>query len=414
MQDLDQTIVTPGKTIKFDHSNPLISNKTNDASGYVLLNDRYSQLVLQVKKVTSTLNYTSSNTTLYYINDAGVVASHNYGELDLTAQQNFNLVLDLSPNTLKDGCRGLVSITNNNWSSTLSITFGDVWLSNGRQYAANVSGDFVADDSFILDYSSDAACTSLDLSSVTSFSDEEMPQMANQNAVVYLKEGTNSEYHDAVIGDLCPLLSLRDDAGAFRPYRPFEAMKASFTCEIEGMRMLMLPFKAAIPQNVKAFSLTDETNSADPCFRMTMLEDSIPAYIPVAVEGDGEVAFFGEGEVSAFVSPLGDVLRGSFSAVPLYKGDYVLVQQEGKWGFAPLSSDMILHPFGAYAHVSSQNTFIPLSEDASGIRTVISEPSGQQESYYDMQGRRLLSKPSHSGLYIYRPADGKARKIWIE
>ncbi len=403
-----------GKTIKFDHSNPLISNKTNDASGYVLLNDRYSQLVMQVKKVTSTLNYTSANTTLYYINDEGTVTSHNYGELDLTAQQNFNLVLDLSPNTLKDGCRGLVSITNNNWSSTLSITFGDVYLSNGRQFAANVSGDFVADDSFILDYTSDEACTSLDLSSVTSFSDEDMPRMANQNAVVYLKEGVNSEYHNAVIGDWCPMLSLKDDAGAFRPYRPFEAARASFTCKIEGMRMLMLPFSAAIPQNVRAYSLTDETSSAEPCFRMTMLEDSIPAYVPVVVEGDGEVVFSGEGEVSAFVSPLSDVLRGSFSAVPLYKGDYVLVQQEGKWGFAPLSSDKMLLPFGAYAHLSSQQTFIPLSEDASGIHMVTSVPSDLRESYFDLQGRQLQSKPSHSGMYIYRSADGKARKIWIE
>ena len=369
---------------------------------------------MQVKKVTSTLNYTSSNTTLYYINDEGTVTSHNYGELDLTAQQNFNLVLDLSPNTLKDGCRGLVSITNNNWSSTLSITFGDVYLSNGRQFAANVSGEFVADDSFILDYTSDEACTSLDLSSVTSFSDEDMPRMANQNAVVYLKEGVDSEYHNAVIGDRCHMLSLKDDAGAFRPYRPFEAARASFTCKIEGMRLLMLPFRAAIPQNVKAYSLTDETGLAEPCFKMTMLEDSIPAYMPVAVEEDGEVVFSGEGEVSAFVSPLSDVLRGSFSAVPLYKGDYVLVQQEGKWGFAPLSSDKMLLPFGVYAHVSSQQAFIPLSEDASGIRTATSVPSGLRESYYDMQGRRLLSKPSHSGVYIYRSADGKARKIWIE
>jgi len=108
------------------------------------------------------------------------------------------------------------------------------------------------------------------------------------------------------------------------------------------------------------------------------------------------------------------VLRGSFSAVPLYKGDYVLVQQEGKWGFAPLSSDKMLLPFGVYAHVSSQQSFIPLSEDASGIRTATSVPSGLRASYYDMQGRRLLSKPSHSGVYIYRSADGKARKIWIE
>lgn len=402
-----------GKTIKFDHSNPLISSRTNDAGGYIKLSDRFSQLVLQVRKVTSTLNYTSANTTLYYINDEGKVASHNYGELDLNRQQNFNLVLDLSPSTLKDGCRGLLSITNGNWSSTLSITFGDVYLSNGRQFSANVSGEFVEDDSYILDYSADVACTSLDLTAVSNFSENDMPVMANQNAVVYLREGTATGYHNAVVGDGCPSLVLDEDAGPFRPQRPFEALKASFTCRIEGRRMLMLPFKAAIPMNVKAYGIQDDFKADEPCFRLTLLADSIPAYTPVVVEGEGETVFSGGGEVKAFVSPLDDSLRGGFTSAPIYQGDGVLAQMDGVWGFAPAKENAVMRPFDVYANMDSKWAFIPMVEDASGISQVIVNKVWGNEAFYDLQGRRIPSSPSRSGVYIYRSADGKTRKVSI-
>lgn len=29
---------------------------------------------------------------------------------------------------MTEGCKGIISLTNNNWSLKLSITFGDVWL----------------------------------------------------------------------------------------------------------------------------------------------------------------------------------------------------------------------------------------------------------------------------------------------
>ena len=402
-----------GKTIKFDHSNSLISNNTNINNGYVQLDDRYNQLVMQVKKVTSTLNYSSAKTTIYYINNAGAVASHDYGDLDLSSQQNFNMVFDLSPKTLKDGCRGLVSMSNNNWSSALTITFGDVYLSNGRQFAASVSGDFVADDSNILDYTSDEACTSLDMTAVTNLTDTDMPRMANGNAVIYLPEGYGGSLPNAIVGDICPILSLDEQAGTFRPIRPFTAQQASCSCLIEGKRMLILPFKAAIPQGVRAYSLTEDLNAAEPCFRLSLLEDAIPACTPVLVEGNGVVTFQGDGEVSSYSSPINDVLRGTFSSVPLYKGDFVLTQEDGKWGFAPLSSDGILSPFGVYANVTSKISFIPLIDDASGIRSLSAE-SVLHEAYYDLQGRKLQAKPAQPGVYIYRNVHGKTQKIRIE
>ena len=155
-----------GKSKKLDHSNPLISSRTDASNGYVALDDRYCRLVIEVKKVTSTMNYSSAKTTLIYVNNAGDVASHDYGDLNLERRENFTLTFDLSPATLKDGCIGLISLTNNNWSSTLTLTLGDVTLDKGNNslYAATLSGNYVEDDSYVQEYTADAFCTSLDMS----------------------------------------------------------------------------------------------------------------------------------------------------------------------------------------------------------------------------------------------------------
>ena len=178
-----------GKTKTFDHSTPLISSRTNTTYGYIDLNERFSKLVLTVKKVTSTMNYTSSQTTLRYVNAKGQVATHDYGELDLNRRENFSIVFDLSPSTLTDGCIGLLGITNNNYSSKLTLNLGDVYLTNGDGYAAKLSGAYVADDSNVLDYTEDAACTSIDLTNVSELP-AELPWLTG-NRIVYLPEGSS-------------------------------------------------------------------------------------------------------------------------------------------------------------------------------------------------------------------------------
>lgn len=405
-----------GKTVKFDHSNNLLSTQTSNGNGYITLNDRYSQLVMHVRKVSSTLNYTSANTTLYYINHSGKVSSHNYGELDLSSQQNFNLVFDLSPNTLKDGCRGLISITNNNWSSVLTITFGDVYLTNGRVFAANVSGEYVSDDSYMMEYSSDEACSSLDLSGVTHFDDASTFAMANTNAVVYLAEASGKGMTNAVVDGRCESLILSDQGRAYRPADSFMADHAQFTCEMVGYRMLMLPFKVSIPDNVKAYSLTLESEGGESYFQLAAITDSIPAHTPFLAEGDGEITFEGAGQTGYQVSPLGDILRGSYTAIPLYAGDFVLVKKDGQWFFSRLESDETLQPFGVYAQVTASANLISVKDDTSSV-TEILKGNGmddtQVEKYYDMQGRSYTSRPRLGGIYLKRSEDGKIRKMMV-
>lgn len=387
-----------GKTKTFDHSNPLISTRTNASSGYLELSDRFSQLVMEVKKVSSTMNYTTSNTTLIYVNGLGQVASHNYGELDWNRRENFSLVLDLSPATLTDGCRGLISLTNNNWSSVLTVTFGDVYL--GSNYAAKLSGDYVADDSNVLDFSEDAACTSLDLSAVSQLP-ASLPWLEGTNRVAYVSEGSPLASSNVVAGSTAEQLSLSADGGDFRPAKAFTAGQVSFACLVDGLRLLMLPFNAVIPDGAKAYALGDDLS-------LQQLR-SIPAHTPVLVEASGNVAFTAtDAEVAFATSALTSQLRGTYVSSPLFAGDYVLGQSNGQWGLVRLGASSLLSPFDCYAAPASQADFIPFDLSVTGIQQLSTALPGEA-ARFDLQGRRVGA--GAKGLHIVRSADGKVRKV---
>lgn len=387
-----------GKTKTFDHSNPLISTRTNASSGYLELSDRFSQLVMEVKKVSSTMNYTTSNTTLIYVNGLGQVASHNYGELDWNRRENFSLVFDLSPATLTDGCRGLISLTNNNWSSVLTVTFGDVYL--GSNYAAKLSGDYVPDDSNVLDFSEDAACTSLDLSAVSQLP-ASLPWLEGTNRVAYVGEGSPLKVSNVVVGSTAEQLSLSADGGDFRPAKAFTAGQVSFACAVDGLRLLMLPFNAVIPDGAKAYALGDNLS-------LQQLR-SIPAHTPVLVEASGTVAFTAtDAEVAFATSALTSQLRGTYVSCPLFAGDYVVGQSNGQWGLVRLGASSLLSPFDCYAAPASQADFIPFDLSVTGIQQLSTALPGEA-ARFDLQGRRVGS--GAKGLHIVRSADGKVRKV---
>lgn len=385
-----------GNSKKLDHSNPLISTNTSASNGYLQLADRYSQLVLQVKKLSSTMNYTSAITTLYYINGKGTLSSHNYGDLEFGQRENFNLVFDLSPNTLKDGCKGIISITNNNWSSILTFTFGDVYLTHANgSYSATMSGAFVADDGYLLDYTADATCTSLDMTSVTGLP-EALP-WAETNRVVYLAEGSTTTGNNLVIGNECRQLLLSSEGGDFRPAKAFQATQASFTCTVDGYRMLMLPFAAQVPEGANVYKVSGD-------MKVTELE-SVVAHQPILVAAQGEVTFVGSGDVSYATSALTDVFRGTYIHRNLYAGDYLLGQQDGQWGFIRQTATSVLTPFDVYATPTATSTFLPLDFSATAIDVVELNPVQRDQPVYNTMGQRVGA--DYKGLVI---VGGK--KVW--
>lgn len=401
-----------GKTKTFDSSNPLISSRTNATYGYVALDERYSQLVMQIKKVTTTNSLTAGATTLTYVNNKRQVSKHEYGRIDLSRGSDFDLVFDLSPATLADGCIGLISLTCDNSVSHLTITFGDVYLSNGNSYAAKLTGAYVNDDSYVLEYTSDAACTSLDLTNCTSCPSQ-FPWLQGTNRVVWLPETSPVGGTNLILSDKCQSLELFTDGGNFRPERTFTADAASLTTTIEGARMLMLPFAANVPEGMKAYTITND-------FRLQE-QTTIAAHQPVLIIATDNnvspqnVTFTGSGDVAFARSSLGDQYRGSYMKIPLYAGDYIFGQENGQSGWKRVTNTSTLAPFDVYAQIESTDAFISIDSSISGITETIANKAGVAQ-YYDLQGRRIIS-PSNlpqKQVVIKRKANGKAGKILIK
>lgn len=391
------------KTKTFDASNPLISSQTTAVRGYVALSDRFSRLVMHVNKVTSTNSLTIGAPTLTYVNSEGKVQKHTYERMDLSRGQNFDLVLDLSPATLADGCIGIISFTCDNAVSKLTITFGDVYFDNGNCYAAKLTGDYAADDSYMMEYTQDEACTSLDLTGVTGLP-AELPWLDGTNRVAYVAEESVIAADNVVKGSVCQRLKLSEEGGIFRPATAFTAQEASLTVEVAGARMLMLPFAANVPEGVKAYTMTDDFSCQETA--------TIAAHQPVLVEATGLVTFTGNGEVTYTASPLDASLRGPYVGLPLFSGDYILEQKDGAWGWVRLRSASTLAPFDVYAQIPSQEDFIPLNR-TTGIEDMGAGSLFGAAEYYDLMGRRIadIRNVPTGQIVIVRSAEG-VRK-WV-
>lgn len=396
-----------GKTKTFDASNPLLSSHTTGTYGYVDLGNRFSQLVMHVKKVTSTSSLTIGAPTLIYVNSKGAVQKHAYDRIDVSRGQNFDIVLDLSPATLTDGCVGLIAFTCDNAVSKLTINFGDVYVMNSEQYSAKLTGAYVADDSNVLEYSSDEACTSLDLTEVTDLP-ADLPWLEGSNRVVYMSETSSLSAPNVVKGSVCQDLKLSATGGDFRPTTDFTADAASLTVNVEGFRMLVLPFAAEVPESVEAYTIADDNKLSE----VTTIE----AHQPVLIVANGDVTFTGSGEVAFATSPLDALLRGTYVQLPVYSGDYILGKNGEQWGWVRQTTTSTIQPFDVYAQPASTEDFIPFDFSATGIENVVSVTHSGAELYYDLQGRRItdLSNLAKGQFVIVRTSDGAVRKVMVK
>ena len=289
-----------GKTgKKFDSDNSLISSRKNLTYGYIALDGTYTQLVMHINKVTTTGSLTAGKPTLYYVNAKGALGTHEYARLDLSKAENFDVVLDLSTAALPDGCIGLLSLTCDNTQSHLTINFGDVYLTSGNAlYAGTLSGKFVADDSNVLEFSSDPACTSMDLTAVTDLP-ATLPWIGGNNRVVYIAADSELSGDNVVKDGTCASLVVNEAWGAFRPALPFTATNAAYTCTVSGQHIVQLPFQAAIPENVIVYTLTED-------LQPVAVSGMVPANQPVLIEAKGEVTFRGAGEINPVPCLLSD------------------------------------------------------------------------------------------------------------
>ncbi|WP_243349375.1 hypothetical protein [Parabacteroides sp. FAFU027] len=392
-----------GKTVTFDNSHYLISfNKTN-GNGYLKLDDNYNQLVLHINSITSALNYTSSNTTLYYINNSGAVSSHNYGTINYNQNGNYDWILDISRSVLTDGCAGILGISNSNYSSVLTITFGDVYFRMGNEKGFKFTGVYSKGDSNELDCLEDAYYTSLDYTGTTGITSAQdwNAFAANKNCIYYVGGDVANNNTNVIAGTTCGKLSLSDTAGDFYAPKNFTATAASYSRTFDGYGIMTLPFEAIIPANVKAYTLQYSTTEV--ACKM-IANNKIPANTPVLIKGTGTFTFEGTGSVSTPHALKVNDMTGVYIAVKAPAGSFSLKTVNGVTAFYKVTSgtEPTINPFGAYLMpsqiVTASSLSLKLDETAAAVE-VIKMDSVMDNTIYDIWGRRV-NEPKRGVVYI--------------
>lgn len=382
-----------GKTVTFDHSNSLFSANTTGTNGYLKLDDNYNQLVMHINSIKSAMNYTSSNTTLYYVNSSGVVNSHNYGIITYNQSGNYDWVLDISRSVLTDGCSGIQGIGNGNYSSVLTISFGDVYFRMGNEKAFKFTGVFSKGDSNELDCLDDAAYTSLDYTDVSGVSSSQdwNAWAANKNCIYYAGSNVTNSNTNIVTGTTCGKLSLSELGGDFNVPSPFTAATALYSCSFDGYAIMTLPFEANIPSNVKAYTIQYSTTEVT-CQLITT--HKIPANTPVLIKGTGTFSFEGSGNVSTPHSLKVNDMNGVYIAVKAPAGSYALKTVNGVTSFCKVVSgeEPTINPFSAYltpaSAISASSLPLKLNETAAGVEAIKSDGKADNV-FYDVFGRRV-------------------------
>lgn len=390
-----------GKTVTFDHLNNLISANTTAASGFVRLDDTYNQLVFHIETVASTLNYTSATTTLYYVNGLGAVSSYNYGTVNFDKSGNYDWVLDISRKVLTDGCIGILGISNSNYSSVLTLKFGDVFLRVGTEKMYSFTGIYSKGDSNLLDCMDDSSYTSLNFVGTDSITPnlDFRSMAANKNAVFYTAATVDNMHANMVTGSICNVLTLTENAGNFFLPSSFSANSASFVKELNGYSTLVLPFEAVIPEGVKAYTLLASATEVT-CTQIT--NNLIPANTPVLVEGTGSFQFVGSGIVSTPRALKVNNFYGCYIASFAPANGYVLKTVNGTTSFAKvtLGAEPTTKPFDSYLLFpnSIAATSLPLNFIPMGLEMVKEHAVDYDQPFFDLSGR-LVEKPQ-KGIYL--------------
>jgi glucuronoarabinoxylan endo-1,4-beta-xylanase len=408
----DQKITNPsfgtqyqmsGKTFIFDNSRHLISSQTTSSNGYLELDDRYNKMVFHIKSITSPATYTSANTTLYYVNDNGAVRSHNYGTISFSPNGNFNWVLDISPQVLPEGCKGIIGLRNGNYSSVLTITFGDVYFLRGDEKAYKFSGPYSIGDSNLLDALEDMAITSIDFTQTNGIPSgiDWHAYAANKNSIYYLGDDMINDNTNVITGTSAQELSLSDMGGSFYVPHIFTATTASYTRTFNGYGVMVLPFEATIPEGARAYRLQ---YLSDQVIGTGIVDNIIPAHTPVLIVGSGTFSFNGSGEVSTPKALSVEKMNVVYVSEKAPAGSYIIKTVGGITTFHRVikGSEPMVMPFSAYFDIAPETTAATLPLVLDGVISNINNlvPSQSDDGpIYDLLGRRVYH-PQKGVIYI--------------
>ena len=383
-----------GKTgVSFYNGFPLISANATNANGYLKLDDRYNQLVCHIGTITSTLNY-SSNITLYYINGIGATKSYNYGSVNFDKNGNYDWVLDISRKVLTDGCTGILQVVSGNFSSKLTIDFGDVFFRVGDEKMFKFGGTYSNGDSNELDCLDNLSYTSLDYigtSGITSAQNWNA-SAANKNCIYYVNGSATNTNANVIAGTSCANLGLSDVGGNFYAPVGFTATTATYSCTFNGYRMLTLPYEATIPSGISAYTLQ---YSASEVNGTKITNGKIPANTPVLIAGSGTFSFNGTGSVSTPHKVKVNDMNAVYIATKAYAGSYYLNTVNGVTALyrSVSGSEPTINPFGSFLEPSISVTApnLPLKLDGVLLNTEINSQIVNSFKFYPNPVKDILN-----------------------
>lgn len=399
VEDMVPTSKTFGESYKmtstsvtFDHSNALISQNTTTNNDYLPVPEGSQKLVLHIDKVSSQGAYNTDNTTLYYVNASGELSSHNYGKIELPSEGNFDFVLPLTPDVLVDGCQGLLSISNSNWSSVLTLDVSEAYFQRGNEVAYCAWGDPTNEDTYerITNLLSRSDLNVLDLSGIEGLdASTDWHALANNPNILIFTNDNKAEQTNEVSKGRCTELYLESGSpsGFYAP--------CSFTAEhvqvnvpvAEDGQVLILPFDITPSDDVHLYCLTAVTGDSVYCERVWGMAE---ANSPLVYYSDTEVVLSGSGIVQSSDSDVSsEFFHGTYTPVMVIAGGYKWgTDENGHAGFHLLRTEANLLPF-SYILKYEGGPFIPLHlpDVTTHIEDVKNTTHGP--AFYDLSGRRV-------------------------
>lgn len=397
-----------GKTATFKSGTSLISSNTTAGNGYLKLDSKFNRLIFRVESITSALNYTSANTTLYYINTAGAVNSYNYGTVTFVQRANFDWVIDISENVLTDGCKGILGITNGNFSSILTIKFNNVYFAVGNERGYQFTGPYSNTDGNLLDCLDDITYTSLDFANVTGIGSTTNWDAANtnKNCVYFVPNNTVADKNNVVFAANCNKLELKDMGGDFYPKSGFTATSAKYTATLNGFKMLVLPFQSTIPSGIKAYTI----EFADPAIKGKQIATGvISPNTPVLVSGNGTFVFEGTGTINPNGNFQAGITYGVNIGIKVPIGAYYLTISNNTASFTKSTSaaQPLISSFDAYITLGAATT-------AANLQVVLEQTLPVQLGSFTVKANNdkafldwiIFTELKNTGFDIERSKDG--------
>jgi len=393
-------------TVVFDNARALISNNRNIANGFLRLDDRYNKIVFNINSISSPASFNSANTTLVYVDRNEVVREHNYGEISFNPHGQSQWVLDISEVVLPNGISGIIGIRNGNWTSILTITFGDVYFLVADEKAYSFSGPYSKGDSNLLDALENVNTTTIDFTSTTGITPDLNWQShaANKNAIFYIPTNVNNNNPNVIRGGNSQQLILSDAGGGFNVPTSFTANSASYTLTVEGFAVMVLPFEAIKPAGVQVYLLNHTSTHVT---GTSITGSFVPANTPVLVVGTGRFTFAGSGMVSTPKALTVNNFNAVYIPVKAPANSYTLRTVNGITSFhrVALGAEPTIMPFSAYLDTRGVATALTLPLLLDGVLSSITPPLPDNATrqgnniIYDLLGRPV-DKPREGAVYI--------------